>query len=332
MAITDLSGPADDGLDWYRALYGGQASPTAGAAGMFVPGGGAMQYPAASGQGPYLGYPAQSSPPLFQIGLPNQKPWLSIGNPNVQFGGFHPGNAVNPDFWRDLQTTKSGIGGILGAASQGQPTDSGALVGAGDTSLSTPSMLPQARGMANPPFPAAAAAPGYDPLSSIRANPAQSASAMGPFQPRPYGPQLLPGTARPINSANVPAAAAQPVSAVHPAVAAAAAQAANPHFSTFQYQVPNQGLTAAAGPMGDPRSRAPIYTAMNLGGLFGRGQPAAAPAATPMGQGGGATPYGIVRQSGVAGPLANPGVGTPDFSTLAPQIARARILAPNYYG
>jgi hypothetical protein len=44
---------------------------------------------------------------------------------------------------------------------------------------------------------------------------------------------------------------------------------ANPRFGTVQYQTPN-----SVG------NRAPIYTAMNLGGLFGGGQPAA-PAAAP---------------------------------------------------
>jgi hypothetical protein len=225
---------------------------------------------------------------LFQIGLPNQKPWLSIGNPNVQFGGFHPGNAVNPDFWRDLQVTKSGIGGILGAASQGQPTDSGALVGAGDTSLQPgPSTLPQARGTAAPPASAAAGPYTAMPWRGPIANPYTAMPWRGPIAGQPAA------------SANAPSAAAQPVSAVqpaavHPAVAAAAAQAANPRFSTFQYNVPGSSNQLGSGGQGG--RNAPIYTAMNLGGLFGGGQPAAAPAAQPR----------------VAGPLAaNPSVGTP---------------------
>jgi hypothetical protein len=80
----------------------------------------------------------------------------------------------------------------------------------------------------------------------------------------PSGATATPG-AGPLP--NVPAPAARPVSgplAASPG-AARAAPAGNDRFSTFRYENPNSSA-----------SRAPIYTALNLAGLFGGGQPAAA--------------------------------------------------------
>jgi hypothetical protein len=112
---------------------------------------------------------------------------------------------------------------------------------------------------------------------------------------------LTPGV-----SPNAPSPAAAPVaSPAAPGGATAAPRAApqgggpaaNPRFTTFQYNVPGSGG-------GQGGRNAPIYTALNLGGLFG-GQPQGAPAQTP--------------RPAVPGPMANQGgfaVGTPDFSNL----------------
>jgi hypothetical protein len=65
---------ADDGLDWYRNLVGQQgpyANVSAGAAGSMP---GSMNRPAASGQGPYMGYPAQNN--------------AMANRPNTPGGGF----------------------------------------------------------------------------------------------------------------------------------------------------------------------------------------------------------------------------------------------------
>jgi hypothetical protein len=83
-----------------------------------------------------------------------------------------------------------------------------------------------------------------------------------------------------------------------PAAAPAAAGGDPNRFGTFQYQVPNQGIAPGAGSMGGQGSRAPIYTALNLGGMFGGGgaNPANVPAANAQPVSG-----GVLSKAGTAG-------------------------------
>ena len=86
------------------------------------------------------------------------------------------------------------------------------------------------------------------------------------------------------------------------------AQGANNRFGTFKYETPNSSA-----------SRAPTYTALNLGSLFGGGQPAVNPnvpaaAAAPM-------------SGRVPGPLAGP----PGRMQMASDALASAVSKPNWW-
>lgn len=200
--------------------------------------------------------------------------------------------------------------------------------------------LPQARGRAVPPDasapPAAAQGPpGY--LNSSSAAGGVPAPALGYYsgvQPglsapamirSPSGATTTPG-AGPLP--NVAAPDAQPVSATAPRAATPGPLANNDRFGTFSYQNPNS--------IGN---RAPIYTALNLGSLFGGGQQAANPAnvpapnARPMVGGPLSKGGGMSKAPWNVGPLQKGMVWPKDMGPpLPPNSARARILRPDLYG
>ena len=301
MPTTDLDGSAG-WAGWLQSLlanqgasqpYGPGATPSGAGPQGLMPGGGVMGYPAATPGQPSMGYPA--------VGQAAGRPSVAPGTqaPGAQNPILSALNAFNPiSSAQAAETTPSVwsmrhgmpddpdigglVSGILNAASQGGPTDAGDLVGAGDTSLRPgPSILPQARGRAVPAWPAA---PTTDPASRNMPFPQDLGPAgrnmpyPGQTDPRSYyapppGPLASPATAAPAGSAAGPmdpsiiarqkmAASPAATSTAAPAAAPAAA-ASNPRFGTFQYQTPNSSA-----------SRAPIYTALNLGG---GGQPAANP-------------------------------------------------------
>jgi hypothetical protein len=142
---------------------------------------------------------------------------------------------------------------------------------------------------------------GGDPRGYDASVNAMTGMAPGAVNPGYRPPGITPGRVNP----NAPAANPQPVIAAGPAGAPRAAPMgggpANPRFTTFQYNVPGSGG-------GQGGRNAPIYTALNLGGLFGGGQPQGQPSQTP--------------RPAVPGPMANGGswAGTPDFSSLPDDI------------
>ena len=120
--------------------------------------------------------------------------------------------------------------------------------------------------------------------------------------------------------------------------AAGSAATSNPRFIGLDYR-PN------ASPQNSMRA-GPQSTAFNLAGLFGQGQPAAAPAAPgarpqvagPL-AGGGMVPstypgdnWDIDAQGNVVPNYGSPGTTGPLQRPPKSSVARARILAPNYYG
>jgi hypothetical protein len=144
--------------------------------------------------------------------------------------------------------------------------------------------------------------------------------------PRPAGTGAI---------ADVPSPAAQPVSSpAAPGVLSGGATSANrgapqgggpsDRFSTFQYNVPGSGNQGG----GQGGRNAPIYTALNLGGLFGGGgQPQGAPSQTPrpavpgpMAQG------GMSKAPSSMGPFLPPGARNTNPADLA-----SATSAPNWW-
>lgn len=249
-----------------------------------------------------MGLNNNSNPPLLAVGPPGRPgAWATVGWPNFA-------NAVNPAFWRDAAVAKNklanlpaSLANMFGAASQGQPTNSADLVGAGDTSLRPgPSLLPQARGVAVPPnnVTAATAAPNAGGMGSSGIGgdwryPLTNASMAS----KPYGPNLPPGgmppgrakTMGPTASTSTPSGAGTPTGS--PAATPRPALS-NSGFGLYQSQVPGMGV--------GPLSRNPIYTTRNF---FGGGQ-------QPVQQSAAANPANLPAPNAqpVSGTLANNGM------------------------
>ena len=175
-----------------------------------------------------------------------------------------------------------------------------------------------------------AATPGQPSMGYPALNPGGNPRAWPPTGPAPVAP-----TAAPAATATAPPAAPRsvaPTPVVTPGAPNLGYYPPNPRFGAMQSQVPS-----GRGPLGNN----PIYTTMNL---FGGGQPTAAPPAAapaPAAQSGGAVPrtypgdnWDIDAQGN---PIPSYGPNLIDRSPgmheipLAPNVARARILKPNYY-
>jgi hypothetical protein len=297
MAVTDYPGGDPSNYpDWLQALLGNQAY------GGTPPGGSAQGYAASSGQQANMGYPAV--PGMSNVsGAAAAQRGQPAAPPLFQFGGFHPGNILNPDIYHDAAVTRQKLGGILNAATQGQPTNSQDLIGG------PPPTFPSL----NLPPAALSAAPGdtggYMPSVP---GPLASGGGYGSVPPSGWGPQpgagagpgrspTGPGGVNPVVTANVPrpGAGAGPgrspsgPAAVSPAAAASVPPAASAPSRFTMVDRPNMSATGW-------NPGAPQMTALNLAGLFGGGQPqAAAPAVAPN------------ATARVRGPLASPTTGQP---------------------
>jgi hypothetical protein len=282
-----------------------------------------MGYQATTPGQPSMGYPAMGQPGQQPAanGPAAQNPIMGALNYFNPIGSAQA--AEGPGVWNmrhgmpDAPDIGGLVGGILGAASEGQPTDAGALVGAGDTTLKPgPSILPQARGRASPPFPAPDIG-AYPDSTSYPHNlkpPTfawpDSSTPTGMPSPTPPGSPSAPP--RPADSnAKGPLASSDGSGGIgsdarFPLKRRAGAPnlgyySPNPRFGTVQYQTPNSSA-----------SRAPIYTALNLFG--GGGQPAANPNVPAAN----AQP----ASASVPGPLAN----APMPPTMPDDIRRQRAI------
>jgi hypothetical protein len=280
MAVTDLT----DGLPWW-ARQG--AGPTAGPAAAPQGAGGP---PGAGNSASWLQYLSQ----MFGIS-PAQAATLS------QNGGPNPANMPSPD------ASNMAL----------QIIDNTADHGTGDNPPVSPFVVPPAPPQANPPAPAGPPAP--SPAPSMPARPAGVSASGLPLQPGALSPgalsQFASAAGGPIGSGGyvpwpsgggsmsptAPPPAGQTAPGGPLATGGAGGQGAtsNPRFGTFQYQDPN-----SVG------NRAPIYTALNLGGLFGGGQPAVNPNAP--------APNARPMSGRIAGPLAASTTGKAPW-TYGPQ-------------
>jgi hypothetical protein len=259
--------PADD---WLSAMLRNQYASPQGLA----PGGGVMSYPAASGQGPNMGYPAQQGPPGAPAPVGNipitpaiaaqlgGQPPQAQAPPFIQFGGFHPGNAVNPEFFHDLAATKAKLATLLGAASGGS-TNSGDLIGAG----------PGAPGAPDPRLGSSVQMAQVDPTSAA-ALPSRPASAYGTGifpgmagmatppeanfpEPTPTGqPSATPRPSGALAKSS-PLPPTRPAAAAAPSVSPTGRRGSDGRFTTVQYQA-------------NPGRNQPIMTALNLADAFRR--------------------------------------------------------------
>ena len=173
------------------------------------------------------------------------------------------------------------------------------------------------------------------PMGVLRTQPGASAP-VGAGLPDQSGVARSPaGVLTPAGAAAAPAAAPVP-GPLASGGAAGTPATSNPRFIGIDR--PNADPTARRG--------SPQGTALNLAGLFGRGQPAAAPAAAPAARvagpmaGGGMVPstypgdnWDIDAQGNVVPNYgSSPSTATPLQRPPRSSVARARILAPNYYG
>jgi hypothetical protein len=288
MPVTPFSDDDEGMPDWLQALFRGGAGqqgplPFPGAAmpygpggiprvasagpGGVMPGGGALNFHAATAGAPSLGYPATQSP--FPPGAPAQPPaargysgLFTGANPLVQFGGFHPENIVNP---QDVAALKSQVGSLFGGGAAAAPMDGAPPQGPPGYLNSTSAVPPAGNGGAigsdaNFPvmgaggFPTTYAAPGQQPAAPIapraagggrtRTSPASTATAP------PAGPVRTPGAPN-------------------------LGYYQGDRFKTLQYDVAGTpGATQMPGGAGRAgQNRNPYITALNLGSLFGGGQP-----------------------------------------------------------
>jgi hypothetical protein len=245
MPTTDLDGSAG-WAPWLQSLLQNQgAAQPYGASGYPAnlpnmpygpPGGGVLGYAGATPGAPSMGYPA--------VGQAAGRPSVAPGTQAPGAPNYGPGSqraALNqtlnptgpPQAYPPWPTP-----GVGGSAPPGGP-------GGAQTGMPFPQDLgPAGRNM---PYPGQTDPRGYyapppRPLASPATVP-PAGSAAGPMDPSIIARQKM--AASPAATSTAPPAAA----------------ASNP-FGTFQYQTPNSSA-----------SRAPIYTALNLGG----GQPAANP-------------------------------------------------------
>jgi hypothetical protein len=325
MAVTDYPGDGSDYPDWLQALMGNQAN------GGTPPGGLAQGYPASSGQQANMGYPAAggqmsanvpspmgtgvygpqtTAPPAapqqsgFARYLAALNPISSAqaaeapnasaaAPPFFQFGGFHPGNIVNPDLFHDAEVTRQKLSNLNWPA----PPDSNAAPSGrspvfknpgGDVAPTgtrfplnlSPSAVATGQGDQPPPTPA------FQPRVSVQGPLAQARGAgeapyTGPsILPQARGVAVPPDAVSPVGTANAPrpGAGAGPGRSVSGPAAVAPAAIANapvaaPPPSRFTW-IDRPNMSANAGPRGG--GGPPGMTALDLSGLFGGGQPAAA--------------------------------------------------------
>lgn len=224
--------------------------------------------------------------PTGPTALPGAQPASPVGTDLNSLSGINSAQAGTLDGQR--------AAAIAALARGGSPVPS-ALAGGGPA---TAASLPQ-----GPPgyFGSTGATGGVDPAMIGRTFPTPPAKPLGLRGPA--------GAQGPL--ANVPAADAQPVSQSLPAGSAGppgATAASNPYQRFIQIAMPN----APAGGRGSS-STPQMMSALNLAGLFGRGQPAAAPGplasapVQPVQQGGAPWSYGpLQRGMGWPGPAQGP--------------------------
>jgi hypothetical protein len=233
-----------------------------------------MAYPAASGQGPNMGYPgagmgAQQSPagapggavPNLPI-TPQLAAQLGGGGaqqqaaPFIQFGGVHPENALPPAFWHDLAVTKAKLASLVGGGAAAAPAQPDPRLGSSVT-MGPSATIGQGQllGGEQPSFPARAPSP-YGtgifpgaPTTPPEANfPEPTPTGTPSDTPRPSG-----ALAR-----NPPSPPKRPTTdSAAPSVPPTGRRA--PGFTTVQYQPTNSARNQ------------PTYTALDLSKLFGRG-------------------------------------------------------------
>jgi hypothetical protein len=243
----------------YPAQQGPQPLPQSG------PPGGVPDIPISPQLGGQLNagpqQPQQASPPLFQIGLPGQKPWLSVGNPgmpDVKFGGFHPENAVNSDLYHDWAVTKAKLASLFGGGPS-FPVNSAQLGGdTGGVDIGQGQLLGGAQA-------APAAAPGVQPQHPNSIPYVPSWSQGSPADPSIYGTPTGQPSATPkppgALAANPPTPPPRPKDLGAPAAKSAAAptgRGSDGRFTTVQYQPTNSARNQ------------PIITALNLADMFKR--------------------------------------------------------------
>jgi hypothetical protein len=219
-------------------------------------------------------------------------------------GGFRiPGvQNANMRFFGDLDDHGSGPGGGANpdpsVPTNPAPVPMNAAVAQGPGQ----GILPQARGVANQPFPGVPPSPMANGSILPQARGVAVPPTLGQgILPQARGAAVQPGPMAPGNSTMAGTPAVQPAAS---GGATANGATSNPRFGTVQYQTPN-----SVG------ARSPIYTAMNR---FG-GMPQGAPSATPR-----AGVPGANAPPRVAGPMAQGG-GAPDFSNLPDD-----IFGPDY--
>ena len=254
-----------------------------------MPGSGVNGMPAMTQGGPSMGFPAMGQPGAQPQPSAPQPPAPGQNPPLFQFGGFHPGNIVSPDFWHDLAVTKSKLGGLFGSgqSAAAAPSPLGSSVTAGDPSdiINGPGGISSFPSRPNSPYgtgvyPASAGQPPFESGFPGTGAPAGSPSAT----PRPVGSGPKGPLASPTNTAT-------PMKRT--------AGAANLGY----YQPSNRfiGIDQPNASAQNSMRAGPQATALNLGGLFGgRGQqPAANPANVPAANAqpvsavaNGPTPYG----------------------------------------
>jgi hypothetical protein len=195
-----------------------------------------------------------------------------------------------------------------------QPQYSPLWGGSANTGLPAPS----------PPGYAGSTGASVDPRGYDAAINRMTGMAPGTVNPAYQPPGIVPGR-------NAPSVAGSPAQGAAPGAAAVPGAMANNNRWVQEYR-PN------ADPL-NPRGGPPMMTALNLAGLFGRGQPAVNPNAPapnaqnvsgPLAKGANwsSAPWGMGPfQRGSMGPRVPP-QGLP----MPSDRARARILNPNYYG
>jgi hypothetical protein len=268
MAVTDLT----DSLPWWARGGGPTGGPGAAPQGSGVGG----QPPPGMNQQAWLQY-------LMQMFNPISSASAAEVPPDDHGDGNNPPVSPDPRLGSSVTANPSPI-----TAAQTQPPAPGG-----------PSILPQARGAANPPFPPAPPAAGPSILPQARGV---------AVQPGP----MAPGSTT--MAAPGPAAAAAPAAPVPGPLATGGATAmgasSNPRFVQL-----DQGQNI--DPTG--RNRGPQMTALNLAGLFGGGGAPAAGGAqnVPLNQ----TPMPPPRPR-VPGPLAS----APLPPTMPDDIRRRRAI------
>ena len=263
-----------DSLPWWATLGTGP--------GGVMPGGGALGYQATSGGGPNMGYPALGGP----TGTPSAAPQGAGGAASAPTGG--PPAGVSAPQWLQYLQQFFGISPAMALDHGDGPPDQPKL---SDSLTATPvnnqfqtggpelaaaqAGRPAPAPRAGPTFPArpAGVGPSGTPMGPGSLSPGALAAVSNPNTPMPWrGP--MAGDS-PANRAAAGGGGPGPLAAA-PAAAAAAPAAAAAGNRFIGIDRPN--APAEGGPYGRSSLQG---TALNLAGLFNRGQPQAAPAAVP---------------------------------------------------